>query len=222
MPEQVTTSFIPKKPEERETRRSPAGVLSIIAMLVFVVALLGAGGVFLYGKFLDGSIVRKQESLERAREAFEPALIEELARLDARMMSVDMLLGRHRAFSNLFAALEELTLQNVRFSELSYAETPSGHLVAMVGEAGSFNALALQADVLGKSPQLHDVIFSDFSVNERGAVDFNVSATLDPSLLVYVPRQSVSPPPEAEAAPEDVSAVPESAPEEIPSEAPSQ
>ncbi|MCI0619680.1 hypothetical protein L0Y40_01440 [Candidatus Wolfebacteria bacterium] len=190
---ETPTSFIPKKTTGRQPRSSPLSFLSLTASIVFVVALLGAGGVFLYGRFLEGSIIRKQDSLEQAREAFEPALIEELARLDTRMASAELLLGSHRALSNFFTVLEGLTLQNVRFSNFGYSEGTTGDFITMEGEARSFNAVALQADVLSKSPYFHDVIFGDLAVNERGGVNFGVSATLDPSLLVYAPRASAPP-----------------------------
>lgn len=185
MADQFNTSFIPKKTEERRTRRSSMGFLSFLATLIFILVLVGAGGSFLYERFLNGSIVRKQESLERAREAFEPRLIQELSRLDARIESTQGLFADHRALSPLFAVLEDLTLVNVRFNDFTYAETAVGNTITLQGEATSFGTLALQADEFSDSPFIRDPIFSGLAVNDRGRVNFNFTATIDPSLLVY-------------------------------------
>ena len=57
--------------------------------------------------------------------------------------------------------------------------------LTVTGSADSFSSVALQSDQFGATKLLKDVIFSGISVNESGKVGFTVTATIDPSLLLY-------------------------------------
>ena len=188
MPEQFQTSFIPKKAVEgpKPTRQAGADVFLLIAVIIFGVTVLAAAGVFLYEKFLVGAIVRKEESLARAQEAFEPDLIRELSRLDQKLSVSQDILAEHVAVSELFRLLEESTLTSVRFEDLKYSVMPGeGVTLAMQGAARSFAAIALQSDVFGKSRFIKNPIFSNLDLDEAGNVTFDFTATIDPSLLLY-------------------------------------
>ena len=121
MDPQIRTSFIPKKPVTSgpEPRRG-VGIIFLVSLFVFIVSLLAAGGVFLYGQFLAQSIVDKGASLDKARAAFEPAVIQELIRLDSRLRFGENVLYSHVSPSLIFSLLEETTLQSVRWKSIDY------------------------------------------------------------------------------------------------------
>ena len=56
----------------------------------------------------------------------------------------------------------------------------------MMGEAKSFNAVALQSDVFGGERSFQDPIFSNFTLNENGNVIFKFSTSVEPELLRYL------------------------------------
>ncbi len=64
--------------------------------------------------------------------------------------------------------------------------TPTaGAKIVLTGTADSFSTVALQSDQFGASKVLKDIIFSNIGVQDGGAVSFTVSASIDPSLILY-------------------------------------
>lgn len=199
------TSFIPKKPLSPDTRGGThrvIGFFSLGSLIIFVSVLALSVGVFLYQQFLLQNISSMKRSLDRARAAFEPALIEELKRLDSRIEMAKKLLGVHAAATPIFRLLELNTLQNVRFSDFNYAasggETVS---VTMKGEARSFSALALQADLLASRREIRDPVFSNLTPDKGGLVGFSFFGNIDPRVVLY--QSTLNPAPSGSAATEN-------------------
>jgi hypothetical protein len=141
--------------------------------------------VFLYAQFLSTSITNKTTQLKRAQEAFEPALVQELTRLDTRMNAAHAILLTHVAPSALFNLLEQATLQNVTFKSFSFdAADVSGMVFTMKGLARSVNSVALQADIFGKNSAVENPVFSNINRVEDG-VSFDVTAHINPAAVNY-------------------------------------
>lgn len=190
MQERVKTSFIPKASLKTERRKpvsqSPIGIVNVVASIILLAAIIGAVGMFFFEQFTIQNIARKRESLDRARAAFEPATIKELARLNTRLESGKTLLSQHVAPSWLFGEIEDKTLATVRFKDFAFAESGPGRTeISMSGEALSFNALALQSDIFGKSDFLSEPIFSNFNIDPNGNVVFEFSAVVDLNEINY-------------------------------------
>lgn len=193
MAEQFQTSFIPKKtfdvgPVPKAAASSVSGVISFIAVILLVLSVVSAAGVFLYERFLLTSIKNKEETLERAKSAFEPELIRELSRIDAKFTIGEQLLDSHVAPSGLLDLLEDVTLETVRFTGFSYLSDSEGLRMTLQGEARSFASVALQSDELGRNRSLRETAFTDLTLDERGNVQFTVSAIIDPALVSYRER----------------------------------
>lgn len=194
MESNIKASFIPDKmPTAGQGGRMPkvSGVGSagdifiLIAIVALAASLALAAGVFLYGQFLTANVQKKSEQLERARQAFDPALIQELVRLDARLQAADDVLARHLAPSELFNLLEELTLQSVSYDSLNYSVNDEGTAqIKLRGKARSVNGVALQASVFGESNAISNPIFSALDLVSDG-VKFDVSADLNSAALRY-------------------------------------
>ncbi|MEK7606353.1 MAG: hypothetical protein AAB458_02050 [Patescibacteria group bacterium] len=190
MAEQFQTSFIPKKSFDVGPVK-PARVTSlffIISMLLFILSVAAAAGVFGYQKFLESSIVRKKEELQKARAAFEPELIRELSRLDTKLRTAEELLSTHIAVTGIFELLQGVTLETVQFTDFGYALEPLGVRITMSGLARSFASVALQSDEFGKNRFIREPVFSGFSLDDRGDVEFSVTALIDPSVVSYEGR----------------------------------
>lgn len=190
MAEQFQTSFIPKKSFDVGPAKPVrgTGIFFTIATLLVVLSLVAAGGTFAYERFLEGSITRKKEELQKARAAFEPELIRELSHLDSKIKTADQLLSTHLAISGIFDLLEETTLETVRFTDFSYAIEPTGIRISLGGVARSFTSVALQSDEFGNSRFIREPLFSGFTLNERGDVEFSVTALVDPAVVSYEGR----------------------------------
>lgn len=192
MPPKFQSSFIPKGPisapmqaSQGAVRRRPRDIVSMVAVFVFSLSVLSALGVFLYVGFLNYRVKSMTAELDRARAALSPETVNELVRLDDRIVSTGELIRRHRVLSPLFNLLESSTPRTVRFTEFDYRVMEDGPKLSLKGEAAGYAALALQADIFNKSPYLKNPVFSDLTLDERGNVVFVMTAALSPELLSY-------------------------------------
>ena len=190
MESNIKSSFIPQAPIMPSrgggpTSRSGGFDLFILVGIVMLVASVTlAVGVFLYAQYLATSSTSKLEQLERAKQAFEPALIHDLTRLDSRMRAASTILEAHVAPTTLFRLLEQLTLQTVAFSAFDFTSSPEGLTLVMKGVAQSVNSIALQADLLSKSGVIANPIFSNINRLQNG-VNFDFTADVNASALNY-------------------------------------
>jgi hypothetical protein len=165
-------------------------LVNLVAILLFILSLISAGAVFAYQKVLNTQIVSEQTSFANAEGAFEPDVIEQLARFDSRINNTEDLLQNHVAPSGIFDFLSTMTLQNVQFTDFSYVLANGTATIALDGVADSFSTVALQSDQFGSTRLLKDVVFTNVTVGQTGQVTFSVTATLDPSLYLYVQQAS--------------------------------
>jgi len=186
----IKSSFIPSdavvSPTRKTAQRTSFGDLLILIGIVLLVASAAlAVAVFLYVQYLEQSSASKVEQLKRAKDVFEPALIQELTRLDDRMRVADKVLKNHIAPSRLFQILEELTLQTVSYDNLTFKATDAQNIsMQMSGTARSVNSIALQADYLSRSGTIANPIFSNIARKQDG-VHFDLSALVSPLALRY-------------------------------------
>lgn len=201
----IKSSFIPQAPvvaPAQGGKRTGGGFdfLMLIALVLFVASATLAVGVFLYVQFVQRSNTSKQEQLQRAEAAFEPALIEEMGRLDARMRVADQVLASHVMPTVLFELLEQTTLQTIAFSNFELTSSEGNLKLSMNGLAESVNSIALQADLFSKSGVIQNPIFSDISRQING-VRFAVTADIRPGSLDYRTHLT-APSPQIQLAPE--------------------
>ncbi len=185
----IRSSFIPKDaaaPARAVVRSGGLYDLFLLISIVMVVAsVVLAVGVFLYVQFLNTQSASKRAALERAKAAFEPALIQKLMQLDDRMHVADELLTNHLAPSMVLQVLEQDTLQTVSYGSFDFNTDDPQHVsIKMAGKAQSVNSIALQADYFSKSSVFTSPIFSGVN-REIGGVAFNVSALINPTLIRY-------------------------------------
>jgi len=198
----IKTTFIPKRiapaasavPTSAPARRKVSGLLNIAATLLFVVAVLSSGGVYLYKTYLNRNIVSMNETIDRAEKAFEPSLILELVRLDTRLKVSSQLLAKHTAFSPLFRFLEQATLPDVSFTSFQFQYDEGVPRVQMKGIATRYTPIAQQSNVLGESNLIVDHIFSNFALTDSGRVSFDLNYGLNPDLLLFTSRLSATQP----------------------------
>jgi hypothetical protein len=189
MDKEFQTSFIPKKTviESPKKIRSGGGVVNLISFIVFLASLIAAGGAYFYRESVKTNIEEYKRSLAIAKNQFEPSLITELQILDKRLNAATTILDKHIAVSPIFVLLEEVTLPTVRYSDFSYEVDTATNLVnvTMKGEAKGYNFIALQADLFDDNKFIKNPIFSDFVLDQTGNIDFNLTFSVDKSLVSY-------------------------------------
>ncbi len=190
MDQEFQTSFIPKKTETVKPKRSGSsfGLINTISFVLLIMSIIMAGGVYFYRDNLATRVQEMQVSLNRARNIFEPSLLEELRILDKRMKAAREILQGHIAVSPIFNILQETTLPNIRYINFQYElslANPNLVQVSMTGEATSYDAITLQADLFNRNRFIRNPIFSNFSLNRNGLIDFDLSFDVSRSLVSF-------------------------------------
>lgn len=192
MDQEFQTSFIPKKTLSPETpsvsRGSSFGLVNVVAFIIMIVSLLVAGGAYLYRDTLSQRVNEMKLSLERAQNIFEPEFLQELQTFDKRIQAAEKILENHIAVSPIFEVLQEITLPTVRYIDFTYeidALNPNVVHVSMSGEAVSYDAVTLQADLFSKNRFIRNPIFSNFSLARTGNVEFDLMFDVSRSLVNF-------------------------------------
>ncbi len=191
MDQEFQTSFIPKKtlsPKPERTGGGSFGLVNVVAFVVMLVSLLVAGGAYLYRDNLSKKVEEMKISLERAQNIFEPELLVELETLNKRIQAADVILANHIAVSPIFEVLQDITLPTVRYIDFTYeidSINPDVVHVTMTGEAVSYDAITLQADLFSNNRFIRNPIFSNFSLNRTGSVEFDLMFDVSKSLVNF-------------------------------------
>ena len=152
-----------------------------------MLALVGAS---LYTSYLNKQILSLKGDIELAKESLEPATLETFKTLDNRLRMATDLLDRHITVAPLFETLERLTVQGVRYTTFGFRNSDGQIEIQMNGEARELALVALQARAFGEESRIVNPIFSNLTLEPTGKTSFDVSFTLDPSLISYVTNTS--------------------------------
>ena len=192
------TSFIPKRPIVSEQTTHAGGpsvsIFMLISVILFIVSLAGAGFVVFWQDHLTKQQKEYSDTLTANEQQFNPALIETLGKINTKIDLSKQLLASHLAVSEVFNIVAQLTAEHVRFDSLDFTapKLPKDSVViTMKGEGVSFDDIAFQSDVFGKSVQygtnkiIKNPILSDLGLNQNGNVSFTFTTNLDPNDILY-------------------------------------
>lgn len=195
------TSFIPKKPivQERSAPIRSIGFFSIISIFILFTILLVSLAFYFYKGILKKDITQMENSLNLAKNRFEPSKIIEFQLLDKRLRASSEILSRHVAITPIFQALSLITMKTVRYTKFGYdlesALSSQGGdrkntkvFIKMSGVAVGYRSVALQSDLfstkdIGKN--FIEPVFSNLMLDDKGNVIFDLEFSVDPSFVDY-------------------------------------
>jgi len=185
MEKEFQTSFMPKKPavEERVRPERSIGLLTLVSIIVFFVSLLIAGGLYGYKIMLVKNVAGLKSDLDRAKAAFEPSVLNNIQKLEKKINASKEILSNHVLISPVFDILSQTTLKTVRYTKFSYVPAQGKYNILLSGQARSYRSVASQADVLGKDKNISNPIFSNLKLDNLGNVNFDLSFSVDRSIL---------------------------------------
>lgn len=207
MDNRLQATFMPRQSavsgEAYVRPKGPPNFLMIIGVAVFVLTAATIGALFFYKDYVEANNETKKAQVEEAIANFEPELTKELTTLKARIDAGRYLMEKHSAVSVLFSLLGINTAQTVRFESMDLSISEDKEIsLALIGESRSYNAIAFQSDLFSKVEYIKNPIFSDLVLDEDGVINFNVTATIDPTAISYkklfpgsVAEEEVLPPP---------------------------
>ena len=190
MDQNFQTSFIPQKPivKERVVSARPVGILLVASIFILFATVLGTGGLYFYKGIVAKNIADLQNNLTLAQNRFEPSKITELQVLDKRLIASTEILASHIAVTPIFSALEQMTMETVRYTKFSYTvpdDQNSAVNVKMSGVAIGYRSVALQSDLFAQNKNFIDPVFSNLTLDNSGNVVFDLQFSVDPKFVNY-------------------------------------
>ena len=188
MEQNFQTSFIPKKPmiEERVVKTRSIGLLNVLSVFILFTILLVTVGLYFYKGIVTKSITQMENTLNLAKNRFEPAKIAELQVLDRRLRASSEILSKHIAVTPIFEALQAITMKTVRYTKFNYDFGQDKKIfIQMNGMAIGYRSMALQSDLFTKNKNLIDPVFSNPTLDDKGNVLFDLEFSVDPSFVDY-------------------------------------
>ncbi len=188
-------SFIPDAnatitpPENKKVGKGGiADVLMLVAIILLASSLAIATGVFLYSHLINTQVESKKASLNRVRNAIDKNTIENLKLLSKRLTVGNDILNKHNAVSEVFRALEQITLKSVQFTSFRFQSAPPDTLKLFLrGKALTVNAVAAQSKAFAANPdKFQNTIFSNLGFEKDGTVSFRVSTDINPDFINFV------------------------------------
>ncbi len=189
------TSFIPKKPlttqETAHHAPSSTSILMLIGVLLFIISLGGAVLAYFGTSYFAKVQEDYKKDLAENEKRFNVPLIEDLKKANTKIDLARELLKNHLAVSEALTIVSALTAEKVHFTNFEFSapegfgkagSTAGVFKISMKGVADSFNSIAFQSDVFGKSQKygtnkvLKNPILSNMAVDQNGNVKFDFTA----------------------------------------------
>ena len=190
MEQNFQTSFIPKKPmiEKRAVATRSVGFLLVVSLFILFTVLLATIALYFYKGIVAKNIANMENTLNIAKNRFEPSKITELQVLNKRLRASNEILSNHIAITPVFKALQLLTMKTVRYTKFSY-DLENGQdakvVVKISGLAIGYSSIALQSDLFAKNKSFIDPVFSNLTLDNNGNVIFDLEFSVDPSFVNY-------------------------------------
>ena len=181
---------------QTRSTRSSIGIFLLVSIIVFFVSLGLAAYVFLEKKLLIQDITTEQNTIASNQTGIvsDTDTVQNIIDLNSRIIVGNQLLANHVAISPVFAFLQEVTLQDVRFNNFVFSSAgkdANGNAtvqVQLAGVARDWESVASQEDEFDL-PDWKNIIsqpkLSGFSLNADGSISFSFSAIINPKFLSY-------------------------------------
>lgn len=161
--------------------REAAPLFIYLSLLLFLLSLAVYGGLWFINNNLTKSKKELLEQIALKEGELRAEVVEQIFLMEARLRSIRELFSKHTVTSRVFSLLEEVTLPQVRFNNLSIE--PALRRVNLSGETVSFLILSKQISELEKHPLISQIEFRGISTSEGKFVEFKVTLTLIPTAI---------------------------------------
>jgi len=184
------TSFIPKRPIiDNQGTHPKINLFFISAIILFVLSLSLAFGVWLRQGYLVKQLEKDKADLLEARKEYSEDSINDLIRLDDRLSVSANLLNNHLSLTPIFSILEKNILRRVRVNSLSISYDLDNKMkIDLSGIAVNYDVLLKQSESFSQG-ELANIItgfnISDIGPAEVGGVSFRLTAFVNKDILSY-------------------------------------
>jgi hypothetical protein len=153
---------IPKAVRKKYTLR----VFNIVTTMVFIAALLGAGGVYFLKSYAGTSLENAKEALSSASSPDDARLMESIGTFDRRLGTTEMLLDNHLAPSLILQKLEALTKETVQLTSFTYEYDPGFEaILSFTANTRQLTSVALQRLAFAADSMFTEFAMDDITTN---------------------------------------------------------
>ncbi len=192
MSNQFDTSFIPQQPllrvEGVKGRHEPVNFALVLALILFFVVLIIAGGVYFYARSIDARILLRSQELASLEATLDSSKITEYKNIESRIINAKVVLRDHNTFSVVLALLESGAADNIGLTKLAFSNREKKFKVEVHGVGPSYQSIYFQLETWRAiSPMVLRVDLSTISVEEAtGIVKFSAMIELNSEYLRYM------------------------------------
>lgn len=177
-------SFIPKKePQFEPPVGQKFGLLGAFALVIFLISLLILAALYFYERGVKTNANKMAREIEKQKEEFDPALINELISVSKSIEAAKTVVGEHRVVSPIFALLEENALPQTYFQKFS----KNKNSVSLEGEAENYLEIVKQVLIFRTNPLVQEIKFSKLAKGSRDKISFALEIILKPEISSFKP-----------------------------------
>lgn len=155
----------------------------ILALVIFLISLLILAGLYFYERGIKTDIKKMAQEIEKQKEEFDPALINELISVSKNIEAAKTVVREHQVVSPIFALLQENTLSQMYFQKFS----ENKNLIALEGEAKDYLEVVKQVLVLKTNPLVQEIKFSKLAKGNKDKISFALEISLKPEISSFKP-----------------------------------
>lgn len=195
MDQDFQTSFIPKKPtaapsvasqEAPMRRKKGSGIFMLASIIIFIAAIVAAGGVYAYKSYLSSALEEMKIGLEREKGVFEPETIAAMEKFSKRIAAAEQVLSNHIVVSPIFKELSEITYPDIQYTSFTYStDGLDGVFIEMKGRSSDFATVGLQSNKFSQNKHFKNPIFSNLVRDQVGRVTFDLTFAVDRAFATY-------------------------------------
>lgn len=157
------------------------GWLFSLSLVLVVVSVVAAGGVFFYRRSLESTLRAWIEQVSSQEAELRPELLAQVSELSSALAVARELLQNHVFSSNVLVFLQNIAHPTVQFHSLSFSR--DARKIEVSGLAASYRSVAEQVSFMESHPQVEKVDFGGLSLGEKGLVNFKLAIIFRPSLI---------------------------------------
>lgn len=186
MAEVIHSSFIPKREfaKKKTTKKSfSINIFFLIGLIIFLSSVVGSIWVYMWKAKLVADNEAVQLEFAKKADQYGIETIKEFSTIASRIEHSKELLEKHYNILPIFTFLENNTLADIYYTDLTItdktSESGGGFIVVHgSGVASDLPDLSLQADAYGENPNIDNLVISNITRSRQGFVifdlDFNV------------------------------------------------
>lgn len=177
-------SFIPKREPQFEPQSGQKlGLPGVFAFVLFLISLLIFGALYFYGRGVKTNINKMTQEVEKQKEEFDPALINELIYVSKNIEAAKIVVREHQVISPVFALLEENALPQTYFQKFG----KNKNSVSLEGEAQNYLEILKQVLILKTNPLVQEIKFSKLAKGGANKISFTLEIILKPEISSFKP-----------------------------------